>query len=351
MTAKEQSHRRFNPLKEEWILVSPNRTQRPWLGKSEELVADNRPTHDNNCYLCPGNLRANGDRNPFYDSVFIFKNDYGALQPEGSINVTAEGLLLAQHEIGICHVICFSPNHALTIPEMDKEDVVKVIKVWKEQFQYLSTIPQISNVQIFENKGAVMGCSNPHPHGQVWAESSIPNEIEKLTKTQEAYFKKHGRSLLSDYLSQELKEGNRVVVFNKQFVCLVPFWAVWPYETIIIPRRHFQAITDMTSEEEEAFAEIILDITIRYDNLFKTSFPYSAGAQQRPTDNNNYDGWHFHYAFYPPLLRSATVKKFMVGYEMFANPQRDITPEQAAISLRSLSNLHYKKSINQHSNG
>lgn len=340
---KEQPHKRFNPLKEEWVLVSPHRTQRPWQGKNEEPVSGDLPIHDPDCYLCPGNKRANGERNPVYKSTFVFKNDFAALKESGSIGIKLDGLLQIKEEIGICRVICFSPNHSLTIPEMHILDIIQVVKEWKTQFQELSAIPHISNVQIFENKGAIMGCSNPHPHGQVWAQSSVPNEIETLTRTQQVYFIKNGSSLLSDYLDKEIAEEDRIVVANQHFVCLVPFWAIWPYETMIIPRRHFQAITDMSVEEEKSFAEIILDITVRYDNLFTTSFPYSAGMQQRPTDKNDYDGWHFHYAFYPPLLRSATVKKFMVGYEMFANPQRDITSEQAANTLRSLSGIHYEK--------
>ena len=346
MKLKEQPHKRYNPLSDEWVLVSPHRTKRPWQGKTEETQENNLPTYDPACYLCPGNERAGGEKNPLYDSTYVFKNDFAALLDDGPTQAISDGLLRVQEERGICKVICFSPDHSLTIPEMDKEALINVVKTWKEEFSTLSSNPAIANVQIFENKGAIMGCSNPHPHGQIWAQSSIPNEIQKRTVTQQSYYKKHNRSLLSDYLKQELEDGSRIIAQNDHFVCLVPFWAVWPYETIIIPKRHFQAVTDMTATEEDAFAAIMLDITIRYDNLFKISFPYSAGMQQRPTDGGDYQGWHFHYAFYPPLLRSATVKKFMVGYEMFANPQRDITAEQAADTLRQLPNIHFKSQKN-----
>lgn len=343
MILKNQSHKRYNPLSDEWVLVSPHRTKRPWQGKTEDVITDNRPSYEPNCYLCPGNKRAGGEKNPNYTSTFVFRNDFAALLDEGATRLVSDRMLKVKEERGICKVICFSPDHSLTIPEMEKKDLIRVVKTWKDEFGELSSNPTISNVQIFENKGEIMGCSNPHPHGQIWAQSSVPNEIEKRTITQQKYYSRYERSMLSDYLKQELTDENRIIIRNDHFVCLVPFWALWPYETMIIPRRHFQAITDMTDAEESAFAEIMLDITIRYDNLFNTSFPYSAGMQQRPTDGKDYQGWHFHYSFYPPLLRSATVKKFMVGYEMFANPQRDITAEQAAETLRSLPHVHYKK--------
>ncbi len=343
MELKDQPHKRYNPLTEEWVLVSPHRTKRPWQGKTEDIAVADRPSYDPSCYLCPGNERAGGERNPMYPSTFVFQNDFAALIDEGGTAEISDGLLSIKEERGICKVICFSPDHSLTMAEMEPEDLINVIKVWQSEFDALGGNPTISNVQIFENKGAIMGCSNPHPHGQIWAQSSIPNEIQKRTTTQQKYFAEKGRSMLSDYLKQELEEEARIITQNDHFVCLVPFWATWPYETMIIPRRHFQAVTDMAQYEVIAFAEMMLEITIRYDNLFSTSFPYSAGMQQRPTDGGDCSGWHFHYAFYPPLLRSATVKKFMVGYEMFASPQRDITPEQAAATLKSLSNVHYKK--------
>jgi len=343
MNLKEFPHKRYNPLTDEWVLVSPHRTNRPWQGKLEETSFDNRPSYDPDCYLCPGNERAGGIRNPVYKSTFVFKNDFAALLDAGSLNFYEDGLLKVQEEKGICKVLCFSPNHSLTIPEMEVDDLVSVVQVWQQEFELLSNESFIKNVQIFENKGAIMGCSNPHPHGQIWAQSSVPNEIQKRSITQNIYYNEKGRSILSDYLEYEIRNETRIICLNEYFVCLVPFWAVWPYETMIIPRRHFQAITDMTEAEVQAFASILLDITARYDNLFHTSFPYSAGIQQRPTENAYHSGWHFHYSFYPPLLRSATVKKFMVGYEMFANTQRDITAEQVADTLRSLSPVHYKK--------
>lgn len=339
----EKPHKRYNPLTEEWVLVSPHRTKRPWQGKTEDAEETARSGYDPACYLCPGNERAGGHTNPDYDQTFVFQNDFAALLEDEGTVVEEDGLLKLQQERGLCKVICFSPDHSLTMPEMELTNLVNVVKVWKKEFSELEQVPFISNIQIFENKGSVMGCSNPHPHGQIWAQSSIPNEIVVRTKTQEKYFSEKGRSLLSDYLEQELEAQSRIICQDKHFVCLVPFWAVWPYETMILPKRHFQAITDMTPEEEVAFADILSRITVRYDNLFKCSFPYSAGMQQRPVDEKNHPGWHFHYSFYPPLLRSATVKKFMVGYEMFANPQRDITAEQAADTLRALSETHYKK--------
>lgn len=342
MSSYDKSHKRYNILTDEWVLVSPHRNKRPWQGKVEDVAQDNRPKHDPTCYLCAGNVRIGGQKNPNYTETFVFQNDFAALLENQGSEEHSNGLLRMKEESGICRVICFSPDHSLTIPEMSTEEIKTLVKVWKSQFEELGSLSDISNVQIFENKGEVMGCSNPHPHGQIWAQSSVPNEIEKRTKTQRSYFVKNGRSLLGDYLAQELADGERIIDQNDHFVSLIPFWAVWPYEAMIVPKRHFQAITDMTIEEEGAFADMLSKVTIRYDNLFQCSFPYSGGMQQRPTDNGDYAGWHFHYSFYPPLLRSATVKKFMVGYEMFANPQRDITAEQAAATLRLLPDRHYK---------
>ncbi len=331
------SHRRFNILTGEWILVSPHRTKRPWQGKVESLSPDRRPSYDPNCYLCPGNTRANGDQTPAYTDTYVFDNDFGALLAGTEAFVYQNGLLQAQGEPGICRVVCFSPDHSLTLPEMSVPAIEKVVDLWQKEYLELGAKPFINHVQIFENKGAVMGCSNPHPHGQIWAQRSIPQEAAKKSTRQLAYWEENRRSLLLDYLEQELEEPVRLVTENAHFAALVPFWAVWPYEAMIIPRRHFQHIGQLTAEEKTAFAAILKDLTQRYDRLFDTSFPYSSGIHQSPTDGLEHPEWHFHMAFYPPLLRSATVKKFMVGYEMFGEPQRDITAEMAAEKLRNLS--------------
>lgn len=339
---RNNPHRRFNPLTGEWILVSPQRTKRPWQGKTEEIETVQLPSYDPECYLCPDNTRNNGAKNPDYEDVFIFENDFPALLSDTAEDIFQEGLLKAEGEKGLCKVICFSPDHSLTLPEMHVLNIEKVISAWQKEFEELSELNFINNIQIFENKGTVMGCSNPHPHGQIWAQNSIPEEIKKRIEPQKAYYEEFGQSLLSDYLDQELDAGERIVTDNDDFIALVPFWAVWPFEVMIIPKRHFQCITDLTDYEVSSFALILKDVTTRYDNLFNISFPYSAGMIQRPTDGGDHEYWHFHYSFYPPLLRSATIRKFMVGYEMFANPQRDITPEYAAKVLRELPDVHYK---------
>jgi UDPglucose--hexose-1-phosphate uridylyltransferase len=339
---KEHPHRRLNLLTGEWILVSPHRTKRPWQGKVETIANEQRPSYVPDCYLCPRNTRADGSINPDYTDSFVFTNDFAALladAPSGETNI--DNLLIAESEKGICRVISFSADHSLTLPQLTETTIRAVIDLWIEEFRSLSSNNWIRYVQIFENKGAIMGCSNPHPHGQIWAESSIPMEISKETGRQKAYFEKNGRSLLTDYLSVELKQQERIVVENEHFVALVPFWAVWPYETMIISRRHIQNIDQFNSEEKKAFASILKKLTTRYDNIFEVSFPYSAGMHGAPVNDGEHPEWHWHMHFYPPLLRSATVKKFMVGYEMLANPQRDITPEWAAEKIRSMSEIHY----------
>lgn len=339
-----QPHRRLNLLTDEWIQVSPHRTKRPWQGKREDAPQDERPGYDENCYLCPGNSRAGGEvKNPEYKSTFVFNNDFSALLPDTPTNsYNDEHLLVSNSEKGICKVICFSPRHDLTLPEMSVQEISAVVHVWEQQYNELGALEEINYVQIFENKGEMMGCSNPHPHGQIWAQATIPEEPAKELVQQKLYYEKHGRTLLSDYLSKELQQKERIVTENEHFVVLVPFWAFWPYETIVISRRPFARFTDMNNEEKEALADIIRKITIRYDNLFNISFPYSAGLHPAPTDGKEHEEWHFHMHFYPPLLRSATVKKFSVGYEMLANPQRDITAEYAAELLRNTSENHYK---------
>ncbi len=337
----DRPHRRYNTLTGEWILVSPHRTKRPWQGKTERTAASKQPKYDANCYLCPGNSRASGATNEDYKSTFSFVNDFGAILMDGKKETFKDGLLLSETETGICKVICFSPDHRLTLPLMEVGDITEVVKLWKKEYAELGAIEGINHVQIFENKGELMGCSNPHPHGQIWAQSTIPEEPRKKSVQQGKYFKKTGRSLLLDYLAQELKVKNRIVIENEDFVALVPYWATWPYETMIIPRKHHQHIGQLSGPEEVSFARIIKELTTKYDNLFEISFPYSAGIHQAPTDGQEHKEWHFHMCFYPPLLRSSTVKKFMVGYEMFGNPQRDITAEQAAERLKSLSTSHY----------
>ena len=336
-------HRRYNILTGEWVLVSPHRTKRPWQGRLEKVVGEERPSYDPDCFLCPGNVRASGDKNPDYQDPYTFVNDFSALLPEGPQEEFNDGLLKASSETGICRVVCFSPDHSLTLPVMEIADIVKVIQKWKEEYEDLGARAEINHVMIFENKGDMMGCSNPHPHGQIWSQLSIPLEVQKKTEHQKNYWNRNKRSLLVDYLDQELEKKERIVLKNEHFVALVPYWAVWPYETMIIPRRQMQHIGQLTSEEEKAYAEILKQLTIKYDNLFQTSFPYSSGIHQQPTNGKEFPEWHFHMSFYPPLLRSKTVKKFMVGYELFASPQRDITAEQAAETLRELPEVHYSK--------
>lgn len=336
-------HTRLNILTGEWILVSPHRTKRPWQGKVEEVSADNRPEYDEKCYLCPGNSRADGDQNPDYKASFVFKNDFGALLEETPLASFNEAdLLVANNQKGICKVISFTPKHNLTLPEMTLSEITAVVELWQKEFNSLAENEWIKYIQIFENKGDIMGCSNPHPHGQIWAQSDIPLEIAKESERQKAYYAVHKESLLSAYLKLELKKQERILFENDHFVVLVPFWAVWPYETMIISKRHVTSIKYFNELEKLSLAEAIQKLTIKYDNLFETSFPYSAGMHQAPVNAGDHPEWHWHMHFYPPLLRSATVKKFMVGYEMLANPQRDITPEFAAKKLRELPSEHYK---------
>lgn len=337
-------HRRLNILTGEWILVSPQRTQRPWQGKLEETPAIHLPEYDPNCYLCPGNVRANGEKNPDYRHTFVFDNDFSALNPDtppGEYN--HYDLLIARGEPGQCRVMCFSPRHDLTLPEMSVDDIVKVIDVWTEEYRQMGKRSEINYVQIFENKGAIMGCSNPHPHGQIWAQQSIPGEPAKELHYMSIYYRQKGDCLLCNYLDLEQGLNERIVIQNDHFTALVPFWAVWPFETLILSRRHYSNLLEMETAEKKSLAEMIHRLTNRYDNLFRISFPYSAGFHQSPTDGKDHPECHLHMHFYPPLLRSATIKKFMVGYEMLANPQRDITPEWSAEKLRGLSEVHYKK--------
>ena len=339
----EHPHRRRNALNGDWILVSPHRTKRPWQGQVERTPPDDRPQYDPKCYLCPGNERAGGHKNPAYTGTFVFENDFAALLADSPHGAVGQGeLFQAEGETGICRVICFSPRHDLTLPQMAVADIRRVVDVWGEQVVDLGANPMINYVQLFENKGAVMGASNPHPHGQLWASSSIPLEPAKEDVQQRAYFARKGSPLLLDYLAAELASGERLVVENEHWVALTPYWAVWPFETMLLPRRHVLALPALNDAERNALAAILKRLLTRYDNLFETSFPYSMGWHGQPTDGDEHPHWQLHAHFYPPLLRSATVKKFMVGYEMLGNPQRDITAEQAADRLRQMSEVHYR---------
>ncbi len=337
----DNPHKRFNILTGEWVLVSPHRTKRPWQGKNETSSGFSNISYDKNCYLCPGNNRASGEVNPQYDKPFAFTNDFSALLQDVPETKFRDGLLKANSETGICRVICFSSDHSMTLPVMEIDEITEIIKLWKEEFMFLGSKEDINYIQIFENKGSIMGCSNPHPHGQIWAQYSIPEEIKKKTKHQKEYWDLHRKSLLTSYLEQELELRERIIFEDSNFVVLVPYWAVWPYETMIIPKRKVTSIDRLTDNEIRSFANCIKILTIKYDNIFKTSFPYSAGIHQAPSNGETNEEWHMHMSFYPPLLRSSVVKKFMVGYEMFATPQRDITAEQAAQTIREQSNIHY----------
>jgi UDPglucose--hexose-1-phosphate uridylyltransferase len=337
-----QPHRRLNPLTREWVLVSPHRTERPWQGQVETVAPEATPRYDPSCYLCPGNSRAGGLRNPAYTDTFVFDNDFAALKPGTPAGeIEEKGLLVAQSEAGRCRVVCFSPRHDLTLARMSVREVGNVVDTWTQEFSMLASDPRIRSVQIFENRGAVMGCSNPHPHGQIWANETLPNELTKELAAFRDYQKARGATLLHDYLEIELAKQERVVCANDHFVLLVPFWAVWPFETLLVSRRSVSALDELNDDERAALAEILRQATIRYDNLFRTSFPYTMGFHQRPTDGGDHPEFHLHAHFYPPLLRSATVKKFMVGYEMLAMPQRDITAEAAAQQLQEVSAQHY----------
>jgi len=347
-------HRRHNSLTDDWILVSPHRTKRPWQGQVEKLPEMVRPSYDPQCYLCPGNVRAGGERNPPYESTYVFTNDFAALLPDTPHGVhNTHPLLAAESVSGTCRVICFSARHDLTLPEMPVKAIRVVIDLWAEQIAELGQ--RFRWVQLFENKGAAMGASNPHPHGQLWAGAALPNEPRKEDRQQRDYFVEHGAPLLIDYAELETDRRERIVVENEHWVAVVPYWAVWPFETLLMPRRHVLRLPDLTPVERDSLAHILRRLLIKYDNLFEVSFPYSMGWHGAPTgpgfdvgsagDDQGY--WQLHAHFYPPLLRSATVRKFMVGYEMLAEAQRDLTAEQAAERLRALPDIHYKVSRSQ----
>jgi len=332
----QQTHIRTNILTGAEVLISPHRTQRPWQGAQEQLPQQDPISYDPDCYLCPGNTRANGAVNPNYTHTYTFVNDFSALTPQQDQSFWQEGLLEARSESGICKVICFAADHSQQLSQMSSAQLLQVVQTWQREFKELSQLPGIQNIQIFENKGAVMGCSNPHPHGQIWAQQSIPQEIRLKSQRFQAHHTGRQKSLLEDYLQQELEQDQRVIFQNDSCVALVPFWAVWPFESMIVPKRKMAHISQMTSDESRDFGAAIGQLTQIYDRVFGVSFPYSAGIHQAPLDPQWQGGWHWHMLFYPPLLRSATIKKFMVGYEMFGMPQRDFTPEYAAGILKAL---------------
>ncbi len=337
----EMPHKRFNPLTREWVLVSPQRTNRPWLGQVEDAPNDHSPRYDPKCSLCPGNTRANGAVNADYTNTFVFDNDFPALLPLPAElpNKDTHPLFRAEPESGYCKVVCFSPRHDLSLPDLAETEVVDILNTWKQESELLGSREDVTYVQVFENKGAVMGCSNPHPHSQIWATGSLPNEPAKELESQDEYYTQHKRALLLDYIQQEIQSGERLIAANNHFAAVVPFWAIWPFEVMIVSTQPASRLADCSAEADLALARILLEVTRRYDRLFNTSFPYSMGFHQAPYDGRRHPEWTLHAHFYPPLLRSATVRKFMVGFELLAMPQRDITPESAAKILRSLT-LH-----------
>ena len=333
-------HRRFNPLNGEWILVSPQRMSRPWQG-AEGQVASAQPSHDPECYLCPGNKRITGEQNPDYKDVFVFKNDFAALMEDVQKAQSNDSLFRAETTSGECHVICFSPDHGKSLPELSQDEIGNVIDAWIAQSAKLGQ--KYRSVQIFENKGAMMGCSNPHPHGQIWAASHLPDEAAIEDEKQREYFANNEGPMLLDLAEREAEAGERVVAQTENWLAIVPYWASWPFETLLLPRFAVQRIDTLHRNQRSDLADILTKLTTRYDNLFRTSFPYSMGWHGAPYGDEDNSHWQLHAHFYPPLLRSATVRKFMVGYEMLAEAQRDLTPEKAAEMLRAVSDVHYSR--------
>jgi UDPglucose--hexose-1-phosphate uridylyltransferase len=332
-------HRRRNPLTGQWVLVSPHRNRRPWQGQQEPPDTRALPSHDPDCYLCPGNPRVGGEHNPAYTGTYVFANDFAALLPDTPDGEHKDGLFVAESVRGECRVICFSPDHGKTLPELPQAALVDVVNTWCAQSDDLGQ--RWRWVQVFENKGALMGCSNPHPHGQVWASDFLPNEAAREDEQQRAHFAQHGRALLLEVAEREAG-GERVVEANDHWLALVPYWATWPFETLLLPRFAVQRLPQLQAPQRDSLAAILKALTTRYDNLFQCSFPYSMGWHGAPFDADPALHWQLHAHFYPPLLRSASVRKFMVGYEMLAEAQRDLTPEQAAAALRATSTVHYK---------
>lgn len=337
----EHPHRRYNPLTDQWVLVSPHRAKRPWQGQQEKVNEEQKPVHDPNCYLCPRNKRITGEPNPDYQKPYVFRNDFSALlQDTPDPEQTADPIFQTAPARGESRVICFSPDHSKTLPLLTVNEIREVIKVWQQQLQELGqTYPW---VQIFENKGAAMGCSNPHPHGQIWANGFLPNEVAREDTNQRIYYRQQGSVLLVDYAKRELERKERIVVETEHWLAVVPYWAVWPFEMLLLPKAHVKRLTELSAEQAQDLAVMLKKMTTKYDNLFETSFPYSMGFHAAPFNGEDNEHWQLHAHFYPPLLRSATVRKFMVGYEMLGESQRDLTAEQAAARLRELSEVHYK---------
>ncbi|MGB3385294.1 MAG: UDP-glucose--hexose-1-phosphate uridylyltransferase [Marinomonas sp.] len=346
----DHPHRRYNPLTGQWILVSPHRAKRPWSGQDEKATMDNQASYDEGCFLCPGNARVSGDVNPDYSGTYVFQNDFAALMPDSPDAPTSDNPLFKTQGVrGLSRVICFSPDHSKTLPELPVSQIRNVVDTWDEQIEDLGK--EYLWVQVFENKGEAMGCSQPHPHGQVWANSFLPNEIERKDKHLREYYQAQGSNLLVDYVQAELQDGARTVVETEHWIAVVPYWAAWPFETMLLPKVHVRRMAELQDAQRDDLAVAIKKLTSRYDNLFQCSFPYSMGWHYAPffeadkdRDDKGIEHWQLHALFYPPLLRSATVKKFMVGYEMLAESQRDLTAEQAAERLRAVSDEHYKAS-------
>ncbi len=337
----EHPHRRYNPLINEWVLVSPHRAKRPWQGQVEALDEEQKPAYDDSCFLCAGNTRINGEINERYQATYVFNNDFAALKPDTPMTQSDDPLFKMATEQGESRVICFSPDHSKTLPQLSVNEISTIVDTWQSQCKELGQ--RYSWVQVFENKGAVMGCSNPHPHGQIWAQQNLPTLVEKKQQAQQQYFQQQGTNLLQDYVTREVSKQERIVVINDDWLVVVPYWAAWPFETLLLPRFPVQRMVELTTEQKYSLADILQQITIKYDNLFNCSFPYSMGWHGAPYDGHKHEEWTLHATFVPPLLRSATVRKFMVGYEMMAEAQRDLTPEQAAQRLRNGSDVHYSQ--------
>lgn len=339
----DDPHRRYNPLTGQWILVSPHRAKRPWLGAQETPACEDLPVYDPHCYLCAGNQRVSGERNPAYCGTYVFTNDFSAMMPDTPMAPPADDMLFRSESVrGTSRVICFSPDHSKTLPELSLPALEEIIKTWQTQTAELGR--QYPWVQLFENKGTAMGCSNPHPHGQIWASSFLPNEIVREDECQLGYFNARQSPLLLDYMRREQQDGARTVVETAHWLALVPYWAVWPFETLLLPKQHVLRMTDLTPVQSQDLARVLKKLTSRYDNLFRCSFPYSMGWHGAPFNSAPDAHWQLHAHFYPPLLRSATVRKFMVGYELLAQAQRDLTAEQAAQRLREVSDIHFRHS-------